>query len=194
MSDPTVPPIDPQTLPPGATPADPPPRSSEEAYEEALDDAHDALTANRYRALGRFLSTAWETFGPKVLDRLSDIMDAMNEVDLDRRASAAVAEEDNASDGDGDGDDKLENLQRFRREPDGTISTATLRFDPRSGEFVNPDGSPADVPEEVSAVLVALHSAFAGAVGGAPTPPAAEPASPEPASPEPAPTESASDA
>lgn len=194
MSDPTVPPIDPQTLPPGATPADPPPRSSEEAYEEALDDAHDALTANRYRALGRFLSTAWETFGPKVLDRLSDIMDAMNEVDLDRRASAAVAEEDNASDGDGDGDDKLENLQRFRREPDGTISTATLRFDPRSGEFANPDGSPADVPEEVSAVLVALHSAFAGAVGGAPTPPAAEPASPEPASPEPAPTESASDA
>ena len=198
MSDPT----DPQALPPGATPIDPPrarrpvsPRTVAQEFDEAIDDARDAHTANRYRALGRFLSVAWETLGARVLDRISDSLEASHEENLEHLAAMAMDEDDldgGGGDGggggaDGDKPDGVDSgVTHIKRQPDGSVRATTMHFDPLSGGFVYADGSPANVPTEVAAILAAIRGALTVAKPAAPRPePAAEPA---------ADTDSASDA
>lgn len=196
MSDPNDPPNDPTATPLGAAPADaPPPRSrpiprgpartdfaeaprtAAQEYDDALDDARDAVETNRYRALGRFLTVAWETFGAGLLDRLSDLMEEIQEANIEQRAAETLDDDtgvgdagsDNATDLDADAD-----LTHYKRQPNGGIRATALRFDPESGTFTRLDGSPAPeaVPPRVMDVINTIRAALGAALtqNGAPEP------------------------
>lgn len=160
MSDPTDPTAtDRDTTPPAD---DTPPRTPSEEYDDALDDARDAAVANRYRALGRFLHVTWETFGAGLLDKFSDLMEAIAETDIEQRAAESLR---TSKDDDGSGSPGGEppDLTHFKRQPDGSIKVSALRFDPTTATFQSLDGGPVpEMPAEVRAVINLIRSTLAG--------------------------------
>lgn len=161
MSDPTDP-TDPTHTTTDTTAADAPPRTPSEEYDDALDDARDAAVANRYRALGRFLHVTWETFGAGLLDKISDLMEAIAETDIERRADESLRDSED-DDGSGSPDGEPPDLTHFKRQPDRSVTVGAFRFHPATGTFESLDGGPVpEIPAEVRAVIHLIRSTLAG--------------------------------